>query len=284
VRILVTFPGKFGDTLWALPTVRLIAEAFDQPVDLALSERYGPDGFRALLRHQPYLGRVIRLLSWEVQQTAPITPWQPPSVVDGADYDQVFHLGYRQWPMAPSLPIEVWQTAITEYRVLHEALPLDLGLDRPWIRAPYRIYPAEIVVGFTDEWFELKYGLYQLLWVRFAPSRAIVNLSTSPRWSSAETASPVIVTWIAAAAWLAEAHVFVGCCSALHVLACAMGTPAVIVEPAAARHHPIFWPYGQDGPRVTLVRGGDGLPTFDARHLGDAIEAALARRPAKAIA
>jgi len=61
------------------------------------------------------------------------------------------------------------------------------------------------------------------------------------------------------------------------VLACAVGTPCIVMEPAEARWHPIFWPYGQDGPQVRLVRGGDGRGTVDARHCRELIQAALAQ-------
>jgi hypothetical protein len=72
--------------------------------------------------------------------------------------------------------------------------------------------------------------------------------------------------------------VFLGDCSAWHVLAMAMGIPVVLVEPLEARWNPIFYPLGMDGPQVTMVRGNDGNPTFDARHVADALTRALASR------
>ena len=76
--------------------------------------------------------------------------------------------------------------------------------------------------------------------------------------------------WVDAAAKIKKAKFFLGCCSALHVLACALGKSVVMVEPNAARHNPIFDPYGKTG-RVHLVCGNDGLPTHDSRHVREAL-------------
>ncbi|MDE2106837.1 MAG: hypothetical protein KGL39_57005, partial [Patescibacteria group bacterium] len=150
--------------------------------------------------------------------------------------------------------------------------------DRPWIVSPIyeKLPPASIAVGFTDEWFELKYGIYFLLYKRFC-KRAdyrVVSISDSPRWRT--EADHGGMSWEAAAGWLGKAKVFVGCNSALHVLACAVGTPKVVIlEPAEARHNDVFWPYGKKGPRVYGNFGGDGQLSFDARHLVDLVETLL---------
>jgi hypothetical protein len=86
-----------------------------------------------------------------------------------------------------------------------------------------------------------------------------------------------ITSWETAAGLIASSQLFLGCCSALHVLACGLGVPVVLMEPNPHRHHVNFYPYGTEGPRVTLVRGNDGQPTFDARHVLDAVRAGLAR-------
>ncbi len=110
MKVLCSFPGKFGDILWALPTVRALSRRLGQPVDLAVSAKYG--SLAPLLREQPYLKRVHVLENWVVQETAPMTPRVPPGVAEfglNAAYEVVFHLGYRGWPQRP-LPFETLHT------------------------------------------------------------------------------------------------------------------------------------------------------------------------------
>ena len=76
---------------------------------------------------------------------------------------------------------------------------------------------------------------------------------------------------VEATAWIAGAKVLLTDCSALHVLAVALGIPTVIVEPMEARWNTIFYPLGFDGPQVTIVKGLDGQPTFDARHVTETL-------------
>lgn len=273
MRVLATFPGRFGDLIWALPTVRAISETYGQPVDLQIPAEYG--SIAPLLRRQAYLETVIVDPEWVVQQSAPISPRTPPYFTSQG-YERVFHLGFEGWPSLP-LPFEIERIARAQADELCVA-PIDLA--RPWITPIWSTGPSDLVIGFTDEWFELKYGLYWLLRNHVLsprqPDRRLVGVSTSPRWIG--EAGHSATSWEAAAGWLGGTRVFVGCCSALHVLACAIGKPVVLLEPNPHRHHPIFYPFGTEGPQVQLVRGIDGAPTHDARHLIDTIEAALAVR------
>ena len=256
-RICCTFPGRSGDLLWALPTVRALSEQQQTPVDLILAYEYR--SLVPLLSQQAYLGAVIADPLWAVQQTAPMTPRTPATV--GWGYDHVYHLGYEGWPELP-LPYDTARRAGVE-----------IDLARPWIDIqPYYPTPNSVAVGFTDEWFELKFGLWELL--RHLNWRSVSGREGS-RWQ--REGHHHTTDWMEAARSIAASRVFLGCCSALHVLACALGIPCVIVEPAEARHHPIFWPYDKVGPQVTLVTGGDGKPTWDARHTSDAVRDTLAR-------
>lgn len=267
MKILCTHPGKYGDSLWALPTVRALADANECPIDLLLSPGYSSHA--DLLRAQPYIGDVRVWESWQVQNTAPMTPWSPfedtlhheaLDVPEG--YDVIVHLGYRQWPRL-TLPEEVYQTVQREYLGLAIA-PLDLQTS--WIRPTLRYAAAPVAIAFSEQHFELKYGLARLIEQRFAVA---FDYSSGPR-HEAELGRDH-VSWETLATQLTAAKVAVCCCSASHVLACAVGTPVVMMEPDPDRHNDIFYPYGKAGPEVTLVLGGDGKPTFDARHVGDAI-------------
>jgi hypothetical protein len=273
-------PGRFGDILWALPTMRAIAEVYDQPVEFLTSATY--EAIRPLLDQQSYIDCTGFDPGWIVQETAPITPTVPPgSSVYAADvasdphyYDAVYHLGYEGWP-SPNLPRDIYDRAFRQYGAHRYPFP-PLDLDRPWITVSDPEAPCEIAIGFTDEHFELKYGIATLLDL---PASAVLA-PTRSRW--AREFVPAVVSlyvcgWQSAAGIIRNSDVFLGCCSALHVLACALGKPVVLMEPNPQRHHTVFYPYGTEG-RVHLVRGLDGQPTFDVRHVRSAIQDALGRR------
>jgi hypothetical protein len=261
MKVLATHPGRYGDLLWALPTVRALATTYGCQVDLLLSPNYSDPHLCTLLEQQIYIGTVTSTRDWEIVETAPITPRIPPNLPAG--YDRIVHLGYDGWP-ALTLPREV-------YRIAQQSVPtiVPLNLAQPWLVTSALLHRG-VAVGFSDEYFELKYGLVQLLREHLGPRR-VANVSGGPRWTADQTTR----TWQMAATLIVGAPLFVGCCSALHVLACALGVPVLLVEPASARHHDVFYPYGKFGPQVTLLTGGDGLPTFDSRHLVDAVDARL---------
>ena len=88
----------------------------------------------------------------------------------------------------------------------------------------------------------------------------------------------MVNTWEQHATTFRNADVVLACNSALHVLAVAVGTPVVMVEPLEARWNPIFLPLGMDGPQITVVKGNDGRPTWDSRAARDTLLAVLQRR------
>lgn len=275
MNILCTMPGRFGDILWALPTVRAISESHGVPVDLAVSHKY--QSICALIAQQPYIRHAFGTMDWEVIESAPITPRIPLTmygevngeIVDTLDplvgaYDRFYHLGYESWP-TPDLPRDIHLRARTTYRD-GDVDPLDLG--RPWITCQGTHFHSDVIVGFSDEYFELKFGVCELLEINLGVS---VNAIVPPgsRWDT-ELHHSGTENWEAAAAMIKGAKVFLGCASALHVLACALGKQVVAMEPNVQRHNPIFWPYGTTG-RVLQVLGGDGLWTWDARHVADTL-------------
>lgn len=283
--ILCTFPGKYGDLLWALPTIRAISRRIGEPVDLWVAQPFG--SITPLLSQQPYLGMVVAIDDWEVQNTAPISP-RAPRILDALPtrYDRVLNLGYRGWPL-PTVVEHTWETAQME------GFPLELAelcLTEPWItcRKPLEPYFWPWMYGFTDEYFELKYGLVRLLEGEWKASilggltarrMPPIYVGDNPRWR--REAGEAGTSWIETVEMITHAGAFLSDCSALHVLAVACGVPVVLVEPQAMRHNPVFYPLGTTGPQVTLVTGGDGLPTFDARHVRETLTRVAAARTAQ---
>ncbi len=261
MRVLCSFPGRAGDLIWALPAVRAISEHYQTSVDLLIAGEFA--GMVPLLQQQPYLDGVLTDANWSL---TPPNEWCPPwHPTEG--YDRIYHLGYRGWPAKP-LPFETQDTLATVWHLEDGPIPL-IDLDRPWITAdPVEHASLGITVGWTDCHFELKVGLMTLLerhdWVLLpAPGSRWV---TEQLYASAD--------WLSAARCIGESQVFLGDCSALHVLAVALGKPVVIYEPMEARWNPLFYPLGMDG-RVRVVKGHDGLPTIDARHTADVLKEVL---------
>jgi hypothetical protein len=265
-RILVTHNGRYGDLIWALPPVRAISQRLGEPVDLVIPGEFA--SIVPLLQQQPYLSQVWSDGYWAQGQA--LWPY-----IGGLapEYEAVVELGYRGWPE----PDCVRHTLETADRAFGWNLTWEeLDLETPWITTPTPAPPTGIpfTAGFSETWFELKYGLCTLL-ARQGLRPCLVG--DSGRWQSEARATAT--SWQASAILIQQSQVFLGCCSALHVLACAVGTPVVLMEPMEARWNPVFYPFGKVGPQVTLVTGNDGLPTFDARAVADALRPYLKETP-----
>ncbi len=282
MRTLVSMPGRNGDVLWSMPCARAISEAQGSPVDLVIGGEFA--ALVPLLKQQPYLGTVWSDPAWHL---VPPDEWRPPffDQLPYHPYDRIVHLGHRRWPDAP-LPYRLYTQLGEEYPAVEKAA---LDLDRPWIAAPPRPPaqagrpPADIAVCFSEEWIELKMGValavMQALMDKTFVLVGPLSLGRRGEWAQAWLRMPNATlcpcTWTTAASVLARTKVVLTCCSGLWVLANAVGTPVVLLEPSAARHNPIFW---LEHPRNQKVLGGDGQPTHDARATAAALEAVLAGR------
>lgn len=258
--VLCTFPGRHGDLLWALPTIRAIAEFYDQPIDLQICGEF--DRLASIIEMQPYIQEVAADQSWGMSHG-----YRPPTI-RASPNTIVHHLGYQRWPELP-LPKETYLNAVAS---VGQELP-PLRLDDPWIAWPHKVeWPLRFEIGWTDCHFELKFGITELL-REYWDLDEVGIFPPGSRWIS--EGGYQAIDWEEAAQCIYGTRLLLTDCSALHVLAVAMGIPVVIVEPMVERHNPIFYPVGMDGPQVTVVRGLDGLPTFDARHTRETIQKLL---------
>jgi hypothetical protein len=250
-----------------LPTIRAISRRVGAPVDLTIAWEFRT--ILPLLTLQPYLRVVLADPAWTVHPDHPHAPSAPAAAL---------HLGYRGWPEPDVLRHTIATANEALIRSGRSGISLtvdELTLANPWITLPseYRQDPTpgtDWVAGFSDTHFELKYGVWRLLMQRTADAWwRTLNLSCGSRWQTEGHNRGC--GWLAGAQRLAHTRVLLADCSAWHVLAVAMGVPTVLLEPMEARWNPIFYPLGQDGPQVTLVRGTDARPTFDARHVADTL-------------
>ena len=253
MTILCPLLNQYGDCLWALPTIRALA-ASGALIDVLVREQC--QGLVPLLTLQPYIATC--LIGEEVSAHS--------------NYDQVISLAYR--PMdGTALPQHIYQTAARAWRGDRALQPLDLH--RPWItlgEGPSA--RTGTVIGFNDELWELKRTLAQQVEEALNGSELrVMRHLTGPkaRWTT-----QLPCDWVAAAHHIQNAYMFLGGCGGLHVLAVALGTPAVIAEPDARRWDLIFWPLGMDGPQVTCVRR-DEQPVWEAELVVQTLRAVFAR-------
>jgi len=153
VKILCTFPGKIGDALWSLPTVRMISRHFGTPVDFAMSTKYGQEGLLRLIGEQEYVGKAFVAPGWDIVDER-ICMMPRELEVDGLGYDRVFHLGYPGWPQM-ELAQYVWSNMQARERDDFSGA-LDMA---PWIKVSSAEPPTgfpQIYVGWNQEWLELK--------------------------------------------------------------------------------------------------------------------------------
>jgi hypothetical protein len=277
MKVLCTMPGKYGDIMWALPTVKAIAQHVEEKVDFVTSEPY--HSLLPLIQEQFYIGSVAAFSDWQVQDTAPMTPAEAPPPPPDV-YDHVFHLGHTEWPQLPL----VRQHHANLVRQWPDALgpTPPLALEEPWIEAPkpdegWEVVKPDVLICWSEEWCELKmgvtqavdYGLYQ---EQHRTRVSLVRPKGSRYFEWPAGASIDHPDWVLTAQVMSHAQAVLCCLSSQWVLANALGKRCVVMEPAEARHNPIFW---REHARNTLVTGIDGQPTFDARHVLDAVKEAL---------
>lgn len=231
-KLLITFPGKLGDCVWAMASMKELAG--DGQVDVALSVFCR--NLVPVLWSQPWVSDVFVLEDWRIfpGAPAPIQPLIPPTMPEG--YDKVIHLGLPDWPKSP---------LGAEFGRLTGVVPNG----DPWLippgsvgSAPERVHPA---IAFTDEWAELKVGLICAL-NRHLPvhptlllcrgSRLATDFSYPPSMRRAAVDIKELTAWIGQCLYLITDK------SLPRVLAYGMGVPTYVVEPAEARHNPIFDP------------------------------------------
>lgn len=269
--MILTHPGKIGDLLWALPTVRGFA-ARHGAVTLALPEALAA-AVGPLLQYAPYLqGGVIAVpeADWPVQDTAPRSPVSPTEGWIRERGDLVINLGLAAWPRLP-LPYEYADQA----RSLGVLQPYTVDFTQPWLTVPPEDrYAASspLVVAWTDRWFELKLGI-------LADLQRPVELFVQPGSRMAQVELPHVslyhCTLHHAAQVLADPSVraLLTDNSAFMVLGAALGVPTVVVEPEEARQAAVFNP---SGFTCQLLLGGDQRPTFDSRHVRETVATLLA--------
>jgi hypothetical protein len=94
MTIAVSFPGKIGDLLYSLCTVRKISENYTEFIDFYTSEYCRP--LEKLIRYQPYIRDFIVPANYKIDNMmCGVQPWN--MNIQG-EYSQIFQLGYKKFP------------------------------------------------------------------------------------------------------------------------------------------------------------------------------------------
>jgi hypothetical protein len=93
-----SMPGKLGDALYSLPTIKTICERDGVKADFYTSEYCRP--LIPLVKYQSYINNVIIPTDYVIlHHECGTQPWKMP--IDSSKYDKVFQLGFRDWPTLP---------------------------------------------------------------------------------------------------------------------------------------------------------------------------------------
>lgn len=91
-------PGKMGDTLYALPTMRKLSEITGEQVDFFTSDYCRP--LRRLFEYQSFISNFSIPSTYVIERMdMGIQPYKMP--VDLGYYSKVYHLGFRRHPDRP---------------------------------------------------------------------------------------------------------------------------------------------------------------------------------------
>lgn len=214
-KIACTHPGKLGDALYALPTIRELSRRHGRKIDFYTSAYCEP--LRRLFEAQSCIDRFIVAPGYVLHDfSCGGQPWFMP-VPD--EYDIVYHLGFQGVPHQ-SLPDHISTGA-----GLPTGLPIsyEFDLPRPDIDEPYIVSAPRVGLPFRE--------VADRSHVRIVEIGGAGEGTGSPR-AIDKTGLDMLDTL----SWLAHARGFVGYHSAMLVLANGFPIPKVVWTPPNA-----FW-------------------------------------------
>lgn len=219
-RVLVTFPGKFGDILWSLATAKHIANVYQTKVDFGIMPQYHT--LLLFLSQQEYIKKVFTIDDWECTGSPHgDQPWSAPARLE-QEYDHTYHLGYRGHPSAliggPNVQLIDFIAMQHGFKLLPPVLPFMIALDGfalDRVRKPYVAY------AFNEYMYEHKLSFLNLLRSRTQDVN-YVDVGSLP--------------WSISAATIKHSALFLGCRSSNWVIANGLNKPILTFEPHPERN------------------------------------------------
>ncbi len=249
-KYLCTFPGKYGDILWALPTAKYIAEkVVSQPVDFAVMPYY--ESLLPLLQEQSYIDNAIILPDWlRTHSNYGDQPWQAPeaslerdfpgkvfnpplrgehlfklSSIDFTSYEKVWHLGYRCHPGAPFGNPDM---ALMDFIAYQQGITFNDWPTIPFLTAPKGKWKEDFGLGlalaFNEQYAKQKQVFKEAL-------VEALNGVANVYWLQS-------LSWLDAATFMDDKDTvaFIGDRSANWVIANGLGKMCITFEPHPSRH------------------------------------------------
>jgi len=242
MKILCTIPGKFGDLLWALPTVKAINDNLYNGVDVSYLPIIVHVGimpqYRSilpLLNNEGYIHDAFVIENW-ICTGSPHgdQPWEAP-LDTLKEYDKVYHLGYRQHPGKndPLFSFIARQQGITLYNPIpfistkFFTADTDEKLIRRSMMERLSSVPT-ITYSFNESLIDEKMNFIDEVHKRLHKEVEFMDVSK--------------LSWLDAAYAIRYSMGFIGCRSSNYVLACGVGQKVFVFEPNSARSK--YGPWG----------------------------------------
>lgn len=222
-RIAVTHPGKMGDALYTLPTIRYLW-SLGNTIDFFTSEYCRP--IKDFMEFQQPVDRAFVVENYQIQHTRlGVQPWRMPVSTNG--YDLVMHLGFRKEPTTRLDWFIAEQAGIDK-----EKLP-PIQYDYPWDTDSYIMPDQPYIIVAPDGRGS---GRYRELLEEINEICPVLTVAVGAAWGPEQVAMMVDVdmmgrSFLDTAAWMANSIGFVGMLSSMLVLANGFDIPKVCLLP-----------------------------------------------------
>jgi hypothetical protein len=253
--------GRYGDILWALPTVRSLRYYNMRSEPIEGSTPTIGEGFYAseirrliqcemhlgimpqfasllpLLNAQQYVDKAFAIDNWKCTgEPYGCQPWEAP-FIEG--YDKIYHLTYQRHPSINQPLIDFIAEQQSIKLESNNVLPfIDVELNAEQIER-FQVPPKIISYGFNNDYQELT-----------STFMAIVKETLEP--FGYMFADVTKMSWINAAISIWQSACFIGCRSSNYVLSCGLNKRIFVYEPNSARSRFGMWgttftcPYAQE--------------------------------------
>jgi hypothetical protein len=227
-KYLCTFPGKYGDILWSLPTAKYIAERIvSSPVDFAVMPYY--ESLLPLIKEQSYIDRAYVIPEWlRTHSNYGDQPWQIPAIINvNEPYERIWNLGYR---CHPGLPFGNPDISLMDFIAYQQGITFSETMI-PFLTAKD---PEE-----RDEPFDKCLNIAMAFNEQYAEQKEEFKKAYITAMHGTDDIATVYLdafSWSEAASELKDAVCFVGDRSANWVIANGLGKQCITFEPHPSRH------------------------------------------------
>ncbi len=222
MTLAFTHPGKVGDLLYSLPTVKSICDAKGQQADFWTSEYCYPI-VKRLLERQSYIRRCILSPTYVIEgMDMGVRPSRVP--VDTILYETTYHLGFREVPNC-ALPQFIARSVGATWNGKIEYEYDDV----PTLDEPYIVLAPRGETSYKDTFLDL---------IKKSPVKTVIIGGLGDLIGDGTALNKCGLDLVETLPWIAKSRGFVGLMSSQLVLANGFDIPKV------APHDGIHWDMG----------------------------------------